>query len=183
MEATEVSVCGFFYKLVCSGSQQIHEQMITRTRMRRKRATFLISGTIAATSVRRCVWTQSRSQDWWDRDVNGFTETDFIQNFRMSRATFNYIFQRLSTRLSKQDTQFRRPISLRKRAGVGLYWLATGVERYKSRMHSNMTVQTELDCWVFNYSSRAVLSTLMFAFTNYINEEKRMNSVTVWVYC
>ncbi len=121
MEATEVSVYGFIYKLMCSGSQRIREQMITRTR--RKGDTFLI---VAATSVRRCVWMRSRSQEWWDRDVNGFTETDFIQNFRMSRATFNCICQRLFARLSRQDTQFRRPIFLRKRVGVGLSWLATG---------------------------------------------------------
>lgn len=24
---------------------------------------------------------QSGSQEWWDRDVNGFSERDFIQNF------------------------------------------------------------------------------------------------------
>ncbi len=57
----------------------------------------------------RCVWMQSQRKEWWDRDdgmivMNGFTETDVIQNFRMSRAIFNYICQRLSTRLSQQDT-------------------------------------------------------------------------------
>lgn len=39
MKATEVSVYGF--KLMCAGSQQISEQMITRMSMRRKRAKFL----------------------------------------------------------------------------------------------------------------------------------------------
>ncbi len=71
MEATEVSVYGFIYKLICSGSQQIHEQMITRMRMRRKRATFLIivsCGAMAATSELRCVWIWGQSQD---HDANG----------------------------------------------------------------------------------------------------------------
>ncbi|MED6258071.1 hypothetical protein ATANTOWER_002615 [Ataeniobius toweri] len=31
------------------------------------------------------------------QDVNNFTETEFIQNFIMSRATFNHICQRLSS--------------------------------------------------------------------------------------
>ncbi len=37
------------------------------------------------------------SQEWWDRDVNGLTETDC---------------QHLSSRLSLQDTQFRQPVSI-----------------------------------------------------------------------
>lgn len=32
-----------------------------------------------------CVWMRSQSQEWWDCDMNSFTETDFIQKFRMSR--------------------------------------------------------------------------------------------------
>lgn len=32
----------------------------------------------------------SLSQEWWDRDGNSFGKTDFIHNFRMKRATFNY---------------------------------------------------------------------------------------------
>ena len=56
---------------------------------------------------------------------NGFKETDLIQNFRMFRATFDYICQCVSTRLSWWDTRFRLPISLRR---CGLYWLAIGAD-------------------------------------------------------
>lgn len=41
-----------------------------------------------AISVLRKVWMQSRSQKWWNSDMNGFSETDFIQAFRMTRAAF-----------------------------------------------------------------------------------------------
>lgn len=37
---------------------------------------------MAATSLQRRVWVQSGSQEWWDRDVNGFSERDFSRNFR-----------------------------------------------------------------------------------------------------
>lgn len=70
-----------------------------------------------------CVWTGSRSQEWWDCGVGGFYRH---QNFRMSRRTFDYICQHLSARLSRQDTHLRRPVSLRKCVGVGLYWLGNG---------------------------------------------------------
>lgn len=69
---------------------------------------------------------RSQSQEWEDCDMNGFSEINFIHNFRMSRATFNYICQHLSRTLSWQDTQLSPPISLRKQVGVGLYLLATG---------------------------------------------------------
>ena len=54
-------------------------------------------GAAVAASLQKCVWMWGRSQQWWDYDVNGFTETDFIQKFRISRDTFNYICQRLSS--------------------------------------------------------------------------------------
>ncbi len=58
--------------------------------------------------------------------MSGFTETDSIQNFGMSRHTFDYICQCLPTRLLHQDTHLRQPISLKNGIGVGLCWLATG---------------------------------------------------------
>ncbi len=36
----------------------------------------------------RGVWMQSLSQEWWDYDMNGFKEENFLQNFRMSTASF-----------------------------------------------------------------------------------------------
>ncbi len=69
MEATEVSVYGFIYKLMCSGSQQNCElitmmRMRIRIRLRIKRAKSLIMffcGATAATFVSRYMWMQSRS--------------------------------------------------------------------------------------------------------------------------
>lgn len=45
-----------------------------------------LGGATTATSVQRSVWMQSRSQEWWECDMYGFSETDF----RMIRATFNH---------------------------------------------------------------------------------------------
>lgn len=117
MEAPEVSVYHFIKRLMCRGNQRIHEQMIRSAR--RRRAKFFIALLMeqwlllphGAVCVR---W------EWWDRDVNGFTETDFIQHFGLSGATFN-ICQHLSTaRHSVQASEWR-----------------------KGGMNSDTTVQTE----------------------------------------
>ncbi|MED6275290.1 hypothetical protein CHARACLAT_025093 [Characodon lateralis] len=57
---------------------------------------------LTASSAQQTVWMQRHSQQWWGRDVNNFTETKFIQNFIMSRATFNHKCQRLSPQFHKQ---------------------------------------------------------------------------------
>lgn len=97
MEATEVSIYNFNSMLMCSGSQCICEQM-------RRGAKLLIiafCGAKAAASLQRCVWMRSRSQEWWDCDVNAFTETGFIKNFSISRAAFNIS-------ASPNESQFRQ---------------------------------------------------------------------------
>lgn len=39
--------------------------------------------------VQRSVWMVSQNQDWWDREVSGFSETDLIHNLGTPTATFN----------------------------------------------------------------------------------------------
>lgn len=53
-------------------------------------AVMALCGATSATSLQTRVWMQSRSPELWGCDVNGCSETDFIQSFRMTRATFSY---------------------------------------------------------------------------------------------
>lgn len=77
-----VRVCN----LSCS---QMLKQMKGWTRVKRKRIYIAITAfreAMAATSVHGSVWMRTRSQEI----VNGFSETDYIQHFRMTSATFNH---------------------------------------------------------------------------------------------
>ncbi len=101
------------------------KQMIDRRKMKKRRMCIAIMALCGGTSVQRSVWMRSRSHEKRDCDMKGFSETDFIQNFKMTRAAFNYICQCLSSRLSRNNSHLRRPISLEKCIDVGLYWLGS----------------------------------------------------------
>lgn len=64
-----------------------------------------LCGTTAATSVQRSVWTQSVSREWWDRDVSSFSETDFTQSYRMTRATLNHNKVALNSNIGRKAVQ------------------------------------------------------------------------------
>ena len=56
-------------------------------------------------------WVKPRSCDWWDRVVlSTFTADDWLTNFRMSKMTFNYLCDKLSASIIKEDTVMRRAI-------------------------------------------------------------------------
>uniref|UniRef100_A0A3P9JKL0 DDE Tnp4 domain-containing protein n=1 Tax=Oryzias latipes TaxID=8090 RepID=A0A3P9JKL0_ORYLA len=84
--------------------------------------------------VQREVWMHQRTQDWWDRVVGTWDQELWVGNFRMRQETFEMLSVRLSPMLSYEDTTFRQAISVQKRVGVGLWWLATGAG-YRTLAH------------------------------------------------
>lgn len=77
------------------------------------------------------MWTLPRSHHWWDAVVPEFTSTQFIQNFRVSRESFEYICRAVRHVLEKRNTNYRQCVPVRKRVAIALWKLATSSE-YRS---------------------------------------------------
>lgn len=63
-----------------------------------------------------------------------FTESDWIENFRISRQTFVFICEKLRPSIERQNTRFRKSVSVEKRLAITLWCLATCAE-YRSITH------------------------------------------------
>ena len=67
-----------------------------------------------------------RSSSWWEYIVlETFTPTDWFENFRVSRQTFQYLCQKLGPLIRCQNTQLRKCVSVEKRVAITLWCLAT----------------------------------------------------------
>ena len=72
-------------------------------------------------SCRRLV----RNIGWWENVWNNYSEARFKKTFRISRATFRYILDRIEPILARQ-TLTEDPISPDERLAICLYWLGRG---------------------------------------------------------
>jgi len=59
--------------------------------------------------------------------VQAMSDKTFCENFRMTRASFEKLCQRVK-RIAKQDTVWRQCIPLDKRVGIALYALGSSAE-------------------------------------------------------
>ena len=70
-----------------------------------------------------------RSSTWQDRIVlQTFGPTDWYENFRMGQSTFDYLCNKLRPTILKQNTSFRKSISVEQRVAITLWCLATPCE-------------------------------------------------------
>lgn len=79
-------------------------------------------------SVERRFWARPRSTEWWDRTVlETWDDRQWLQNFRMRKATFLELCASLAPALQRQKTRMRVPLSVEKRVAIALWKLATSV--------------------------------------------------------
>ncbi|XP_062302094.1 uncharacterized protein LOC134006997 [Osmerus eperlanus] len=109
-------------------------KIINQTRSIGRRRMIRIFQCLQSRRRRPSVWAFNRATEWWDVIVPGFTNTQWVQNFRMSEETFIYLCNKLRPVMEKQNTNFRRCVPLKKRLAIALWKLATGSE-YRSVGH------------------------------------------------
>ncbi|XP_051793477.1 uncharacterized protein LOC127530540 [Acanthochromis polyacanthus] len=80
------------------------------------------------------VWTYQRPGIWWQYVNNNWTDVEWSANFRMGRATFNNLCNMLRPWLTRQNTKYRRAVSVELRIGICIWRLATNLE-YRSISH------------------------------------------------
>ena len=89
---------------------------------------FLLSSLVAVNvhSMTRSLWFKKRSTCWWEGIVGGtFTHQDWLDNFWMSHQTFLYLCNELRSSIDRTDTVMTRAVSVERRVGLTLWFLAT----------------------------------------------------------
>ena len=72
---------------------------------------------------------KERSSYWWDHVVrHTFSSQDWLENFRMSQATFVYVCDEIRSIIEKEDTVMRKSIPVEQRVALTLWFLATNAD-------------------------------------------------------
>ncbi|XP_012725848.3 putative nuclease HARBI1 [Fundulus heteroclitus] len=104
--------------------------LIRAYRHRKQRQTLrfitLLSRIISGNRVARTVWVRERSQHWWLHIVRKtFNPQQWIENFRMSYSTFQWLCESLRPYISKAETRMQQPIPVEQKVGAVLWFLGT----------------------------------------------------------
>jgi len=117
-----------------------------------------------------------RSDQWWSEIVlRTFTERDWVENFRMSKETFTYLCQQLSSRLGRKDTHLRNAISVEKRVAVTLWCLATPCE-YRTIAHLFGIARSTV-CEIVQETCKLIVLTLFHKYIHFPSGEDFDNIV------
>ena len=78
-------------------------------------------------SPARSIWMKERSSYWWNHIVSQtFSAGDWLDNFRMSRATFIYVCNELRSAIEKNDTEMRNAVPVELRVALTLWFCTIG---------------------------------------------------------
>ncbi|XP_029651090.1 protein ANTAGONIST OF LIKE HETEROCHROMATIN PROTEIN 1-like [Octopus sinensis] len=80
-------------------------------------------------SANRVAWTKNRYSYWWDHIVqNTFSSQDWIENFRMSKQTFEYLCNCIRSDIEYSIPDMPRSLPIEKWVAVTVYILSSGCD-------------------------------------------------------
>ena len=103
---------------------QAQKKRILARKQAQQRLFFVLMMSLVAFNVSspaRSIWVKERSSYWWNYIVSEtFSDSDWLDNFRMSQATFIYVCNELRSTIEKSDTEMRKAIPLEQRVALTL---------------------------------------------------------------
>uniref|UniRef100_A0A8C4Y219 DDE Tnp4 domain-containing protein n=1 Tax=Gopherus evgoodei TaxID=1825980 RepID=A0A8C4Y219_9SAUR len=95
-------------------------------------AELLVAFTEMLSTVERRFWARETSTEWWDHIVlQAWDDEQWLQNFRMRKATFMGLCAELTPTLWCKDTRLRAALPVEKRVAIAIWKLATP-DNYRS---------------------------------------------------
>ncbi|XP_017295339.1 protein ANTAGONIST OF LIKE HETEROCHROMATIN PROTEIN 1 [Kryptolebias marmoratus] len=115
-------------------ARELLERDRRRRQYLRRRRAFLLSSITAilslVTTTQRPVWVRNRSQNFWGM-TEQFDDDEWKAQFRVSRATFDYVLKLIGLRIKRRRRNYLVPIEPRCRLAMTLWWFARS-EEYRS---------------------------------------------------
>ena len=106
------------------------------------------------------MYTICRSCQWWEKIVlETFEPHDWLENFQMSKDTFDYLCDKLRASIQRQDTQLRKAISVEKRVAITVWCLAMP-SKYRTIGHLFGIARSTV-CVIVQETCSAIVTSLM----------------------
>lgn len=100
-----------------------------------------------------------RSTEWCEKDMKEMSDTEFRKNFRLSRAAFGKLLQRVDPEVRKEETFAGNTVSVERRLALTLYFLGQGTN-YRT-LANQFGVGISTVCQIVKETARAIQNTLI----------------------
>lgn len=113
-------------------SRREYEAARRRARRRYVRLRALALGTrlLHLHGLERRVWRRDRphGEVFWSNVLANFDDEQWVDHFRMSRSTFEFLLALVEEKLRRKSTRWRKALEPRRRLAIVLWWYATPSE-------------------------------------------------------
>lgn len=162
--------------------EKVERDQRRRLYLRRRRA-FVLSSIAAVlsliTSTNRPVWVRHRGpgDNFWST-AEFFDDEEWKAQFRVSRATFDYLVEVLGPAIKRRRTNYRVPIEPRRRLAITLWWFARSGE-YRS-IADMFGVGIATVCIIVRQVTSAIVERLYHRFVSLPSGQRLDDTITAF---